>query len=52
MIELTFKTADVLDQLEDLTEEELSFVEEFVRHGEYITVRFDPSSKTTWALAQ
>lgn len=48
IVTLTFKTPDVLEQLEnkDLTNYERSWIEEQVNLGEYITIEFDTDKKT------
>jgi hypothetical protein len=53
---LTFKTPDILDQLEDQTnseeepEEAKAFVKSFLTYSEYISVEFDTEAKTATVL--
>lgn len=47
---LTFKTPDIIDQIEDLSEEDVAAAKEtldrFVKYNECITIEFDTESQT------
>lgn len=51
---LTFKTPDVLEQIEDLDESEkeqaYTFARKFVKYDEHITIEFDTVANTATVL--
>ena len=50
-VQLSFKTPDVLDQLEDVEKEAASdLIDKYLEYEEYIYIEFDTTKKTVTVL--
>ena len=46
MYRLTFKTNDVMDQIDENDSDAIALVEQYIRYGEYVVLEFDIKAKT------